>query len=156
MRHSSRTDPTKGENEFQGCHGAARAAGSLSVGDDDRALLEGHCHCGAVRLRLPDKPEKATRCNCSLCRRLGAVWAYYAVGSVEIEGHPQYTEAYIQGDRTLRTIRCKACGCITHWEPLDASLHPNQGINLNNFEPALLEQVRVRRFDGADTWQFID
>lgn len=30
------------------------------------------------------------------------------------------------------------------------------GINLNNFDPKLLEIVKIRRFDGADTWTFLD
>lgn len=119
-------------------------------------LLEGACHCGAIKLRLPSLPEKATRCNCSLCRRLGSVWAYYEFGTVVVEGHPANTDEYIQGDRTLRTIRCKTCGCVTHWEPLDTEKITRHGVNLNNFPPALLESVPVRRFDGADTWTFID
>jgi hypothetical protein len=119
-------------------------------------LLEGSCHCGAVKLRLPAMPEKGTRCNCSICRRLGAVFAYFEFGTVQIEGHPANTQEYIQGDRTLRTVRCRTCGCVTHWEPLDAAKHPQHGVNLNNFPPALLERVNVRRFDGAHTWTFID
>lgn len=122
----------------------------------ERELLEGSCHCGSVRLRLPSAPEKGTRCNCSLCRRLGSVWAYYDVGTVTIEGHPEHTEGYIQGDRTLRTVRCRTCGCVTHWEPLDPVETPRQGVNLNNFDPRLVAQVNVRRFDGADTWTFLD
>jgi hypothetical protein len=120
------------------------------------ALLQGSCHCGAVKLRLPELPQKGTRCNCSLCKRLRSVWGYYDLGTVYIEGHPQNTEEYIQGDRTLRTIRCKTCGCATHWEPLDPTSTPRQGINLNNFPPALLDHVHVRRFDGADTWKFLE
>ena len=79
--------------------------------------LEGSCHCGAVRLTLPTPPEQATSCNCSLCRRLGGHWAYYAFGSVRIEGE-EHLSAYVWGDRTLRTMRCRHCGCATHWEPL--------------------------------------
>jgi hypothetical protein len=30
------------------------------------------------------------------------------------------------------------------------------GVNLNNFDPRLGETIHVRRFDGADTWTFID
>lgn len=130
--------------------------------------LQGSCHCGAVRLTLPHVPDKATRCNCSICRRLGGVWAYYAVGSVVVQGHPEHTEAYIWGDKSLRTIRCKTCGVATHWEPLEpleplapvdapAPQQPVQhGVNLNNFEPALVQAVPVRLFDGADTWTFLD
>lgn len=118
--------------------------------------LRGSCHCGAVRLTLPAAPEKATRCNCSICRRLGALWAYYEFGSVRIEGHPQHTQEYVQGDRTLRTVRCRTCGVATHWEPLEPKPGARHGVNLNNFEPALQAAVRVRRLDGADTWTFLD
>ena len=118
--------------------------------------LQGSCHCGAVKLTLPFLPETATRCNCSICRRLGAVWAYYEFGTVLVEGHPDQTGEYIQGDRTLRTVRCKTCGIATHWEPLAPQPGAKHGVNLNNFEPKLLESVRVRLLDGADTWTFLD
>jgi hypothetical protein len=61
------------------------------------AELQGTCHCGAVRLTLPSRPQKAIRCNCSLCRRVGAVWAYYEFGAVTIHGHPENTDSYVQG-----------------------------------------------------------
>ena len=119
-------------------------------------MHEGSCHCGAVRLTLPSTPEVATDCNCSLCRRIGGPWVYYEFGAVKIEGHPENTAEYIWGDKTLRTIHCKTCGCVTHWEPLDPEPGAKHGVNLGNFEPTLLASVRVRRFDGADTWKFID
>jgi hypothetical protein len=119
-------------------------------------MLEGSCHCGAVRLTLPFAPEVGTSCNCSLCRRIGGTWAYYELGTVKIEGHPESTAEYIWGDKTLRTIHCKTCACVTHWEPLQPTPGSKHGVNLANFEPSLLASVRVRRFDGADTWKFID
>ncbi|HEU4375977.1 MAG TPA: GFA family protein [Telluria sp.] len=120
------------------------------------SLLQGSCHCGAVRLALPSAPEKATRCNCSLCRRSGGLWAYYEFGTVQIQGHPENTASYIWGDKMLRTVRCTSCGCVTHWEPLTAEPGARHGVNLNNFDPRLQESVQVRHFDGADTWTFLD
>ena len=119
-------------------------------------MLKGSCHCGAVRLTLPFAPEVATSCNCSLCRRLRGIWVYYEFGTVKIEGHPESTAEYIWGDKTLRTIHCKTCACVTHWEPLDPTHGSKHGVNLANFEPSLLASVRVRSFDGAHTWKFID
>jgi hypothetical protein len=118
--------------------------------------LEGSCHCGAVHITLPAAPETATRCNCSLCRRTGGVWAYYELGTVTIHGHPENTEGYVWGDRTLINFRCKVCGIFTHWEPLEPASGARHGVNLCNFEPELLASVPVRRFDGADTWKFLD
>ena len=115
-------------------------------------MFEGTCHCGAVTIELPSAPEKATSCNCSLCRRLGGLWAYYEFGTVRITGHPENTQEYIQGDKTLRTMRCATCGCTTHWEPLDTQMYPRMGVNIRNFEPEVIGDVRIRLLDGADTW----
>ncbi len=121
-----------------------------------RSLLQGSCHCGSVRITLPTMPEKANKCNCSICRRLGAVWVYYEFGTVEIEGHPQNTAEYIWGDKTLRTVHCRTCACVTHWEPLVPKPGARHGVNLNNFDPRLEDSVKVRRIDGADTWKILD
>lgn len=148
--------------------GQLRAAADILRGTDPTRMpdtpptpapdspLQGSCHCGAVRLTLPAWPEKATRCNCSICRRLGGLWAYFAVGSVTIDGHPGHTDSYIWGDRTLRTVRCRTCGVATHWEPLAPQPGDKHGVNLNNFDPAMVQAVTVRHFDGADTWTFLE
>lgn len=120
------------------------------------SILQGACHCGAVRLTLPFAPKEATSCNCSLCRRTGGVWAYYTLGTVTIDSAPDATQDYVWGDRTLRNVRCRTCGITTHWLPMDPNPDARHGVNLRNFEPALLEPVAVRRFDGADTWTFLD
>jgi hypothetical protein len=119
-------------------------------------MLTGTCHCGAVSVEIPEAPATMTLCNCSLCRRTGALWAYYPVDSVRIGGQPQDRDEYVWGDRTLRTIRCRHCGCVTHWTPIDGKPDSKLGVNLRNFDPALLDKVRLRRFDGADTWTFVD
>ena len=36
-------------------------------------LLLGSCHCGAVKFEVRTAVTPATRCNCSLCRRKGAL-----------------------------------------------------------------------------------
>ncbi len=119
-------------------------------------MHQGSCHCGAIRLTLPSTPEVATDCNCSLCRRIGGRWAYFEWGSVTIDAAPGATDDCVWGDRTLRTVRCRTCGCVTHWEPLQPAEGARHGVNLANFDPALVASVRVRRFDGADTWRYFD
>jgi hypothetical protein len=116
--------------------------------------LEGSCHCGAVRLTLPSAPDIGIKCNCSLCRRVGGLWTYYRVGTVQVEGDK--LDEYIWGDRTLRTMRCRNCGSMTHWLPLGTEAGERMGVNLNNFDPGLAQQVRVRHFDGADSWTYLD
>lgn len=123
---------------------------------NDNQLLEGPWHCGAVKLHLPAMPKTGRLCNCSICRRFGALFAYYDFGTVKIAGHPKNTQEYVQGARTIRIIRCQTCGCVTHWEPIDPTQTRWHGVNLTNFPPALLERINVRRFDGADTQTWME
>jgi hypothetical protein len=48
--------------------------------------------------------------------------------------------------------RCKVCGCITHWLAVKRD-HDRMGVNARLMPPEVLAKARVRRFDGADTWQ---
>lgn len=71
---------------------------------------------------------------------------------VQIHGHPESTEGCIQGDRTLRVVRCRTCGCTLHWEPLETGPQSRMGVNIRSFDPELIGPVRIRLLDGADTW----
>lgn len=119
-------------------------------------MLTGSCHCGAVQIEVPTEPTAATMCNCSICRRLGALWSFYPVGTVRVLGHPEHTEGYVWGERTLTTVRCRHCGCVTHWDPLKPDPDAHMAVNIRNFEPGLLEGLRLRRFDGAESWRYVD
>jgi len=119
-------------------------------------MLEASCHCGAVRLAVPSSPEFMIECNCSLCRRNAALWAFYEADAVQVSGHPEHTAAYVWGDRTIRTIHCRMCGCVTHWEPIRPKPNAKLSVNMRMFEPTEIEGVRVRKFDGADSWQYVD
>ena len=119
-------------------------------------MLIGTCHCGNVRLEVPDRPAALTLCNCSICRRYGALWAFYPKDEVRISGHPDSTVGYVWGERSIETFRCKGCGCVTHWERLPHAEGVRYGINIRNFDPAEIGEVRLRRFDGAQAWAYLD
>src|SRR5262245_43421372 len=118
-------------------------------------MLEGACHCGAVRVQVPSKPRRLTSCNCSICSRYGSLWAYYDRRRVKITAAKGATKRYSWGSKHLSFVRCATCGCVTYWEPVAKSRN-RMGINFRNFEPADIEHVRVRRLDGARTWKFLD
>jgi hypothetical protein len=118
-------------------------------------MIQASCHCGQVRLEIAERPQTLTSCNCSLCRRTGALWAYYTPDQVRIVGGLARTAAYVQGDRTLENHHCPTCGCITHWRARDPAL-VRMGVNARLMDPGDIAGVHVRRFDGADTWEFLD
>jgi len=119
-------------------------------------MIVASCHCGAVRLEIAERPTQITSCNCSLCRRIGSQMAYYRRDQLKIICAPGATTGYVQGDRTLALHHCNVCGCTTHWENIDPTLPDKIGVNTRMIDPAELAGVPVRKFDGADTWKFLD
>ena len=119
-------------------------------------MLTASCHCGAVRIEVPRKPRRLTDCNCSICRRYGALWAYYKAGEVRVIAGSGATADYSWGDRTLKFVRCRTCGCVTHWERIGSKADSKLGVNARNFNPDDIASVRVRHLDGADSWKYLD
>ena len=106
---------------------------------------QGSCHCGGIKVTLHTTPTEATECNCSICRRTGALWTYGAPDEIEVIGS---AVGYVQGDKTLTTWHCGTCGIITHWTPIDPS-YGRMGVNLRLFEPKLWEELPRKLVDGA-------
>src|SRR5262245_18806339 len=120
-------------------------------------MIEAVCHCGAARLEVPHAPRRLTSCNCSICRRYGSLMAYYAASAVKRKYRSRDVQKYSWGDRDLRFVRCRSCGCFLHWEPARKKGLPDRmGVNARNFDPRVIAKTRVRRFDGAGTWKFLD
>ena len=113
------------------------------------------CHCGAIRLQLEGAPVTVTDCNCSICRRYGVLWAYYAPAQVHIIAAPGSTDVYIWGDRSIEFHRCKVCGCVTHWAAVDPNLG-RMGVNARLLDLEVLATARVRKLDGAVTERYVD
>jgi len=118
-------------------------------------MLRGSCHCGAVKFEFRENPEWLTECNCSACRRFGTVWAHGSPKNVTIEKEPDATFAYVWGDKELEFHTCKTCGNTTHWAPVDPE-GDRMAVNTRLVPAEDVKDIRVRHFDGADTWRFVD
>ena len=114
------------------------------------------CHCGAVTIHIDSAPESLTECNCSICRRYGALWAYFTRETAEVECAPDATGAYVWNDRVIEFRHCRTCGCLTHYEDVDRSPDGRVAVNARMLDPAAIEGIPVRRFDGAETWKYLD
>ncbi|MDG1739204.1 MAG: GFA family protein [Paracoccaceae bacterium] len=116
-------------------------------------MLNGSCHCGAVSFEIGQTPEFLLSCNCSICRRLSTLWVYSDKVPITLHAPEDSTIAYTWGDKMLAFHSCKTCGCTTHW----ASLADDKiVVNSRLCPPDQIKDIRIRHFDGADSWQFLD
>jgi len=115
-------------------------------------MIEGSCGCGAVRWRFDGLPESATACNCTICRRYGALWAYDFEGErIEVSGP---TRVYIRGKQWLGFHFCGTCGCVAYWrgEGLMPDGRRRIAVNLRLTEPEPVARIPIEHFDGLTSY----
>lgn len=74
------------------------------------------CHCGAVvlELELPDGIVDPRRCDCSMCRRRGAIAASVALAGLKILKGADALRLYQFNTHTAKHFFCAHCGIYTH------------------------------------------
>ena len=77
---------------------------------------EATCHCGEVRLRLtlPNGIEDPRRCDCSMCRRRGAIVASVSLSNLEVLQGQDSLGVYQFNTKTAKHFFCTKCGIYTH------------------------------------------
>ena len=71
-------------------------------------------------------------------------------------GAANATLAYVWGDKSIAFRTCRNCGCTTHWERLDPEPNSRMAVNCRMADPGQIAGLRIRHFDGADTWSYLD
>jgi len=112
-------------------------------------MTKATCHCGAVQIEVSEKPVSLTQCNCSICHRYGALWAYFTIESAAVIYEKSAVGAYIWNDKDIEFLYCKTCGCLTHYEDTDKTGAYRVAVNVRMMNPLDIEGIDIREFDGA-------
>ncbi|WP_081275154.1 GFA family protein [Vibrio nigripulchritudo] len=119
-------------------------------------MVKGSCHCGNVQLSVEKFNQTAVSCNCSICSRYASIWGFYTEATVEVSVGQDGIDSYCHGDKYINFNRCSKCGCITHYTSTTPGPDSRLAVNYRMFPDFFTSDVKVRLFDGADTWQFFD
>lgn len=87
-----------------------------------RQFLKGRCHCGAVQFEFdrdatgqpPSSGWEIKRCNCSLCKRKGALMLTAHVGRFRVTRGAECLSLYQWNHKIARHYFCRLCGIYTH------------------------------------------
>jgi len=109
------------------------------------------CHCGAVEMELdlPGGLVDVRRCDCSLCRRRGAIVASVPLDGIRILKGDDALRSYQFNTKTAKHYFCGTCGVYTHHQR--RSNPAEYGFNvgcLEGINPLKIE--RVPTYDGVN------
>ena len=120
-------------------------------GVDIQPKHKGSCHCGTVQfeLDLPDGLINVRRCDCSMCRRRGAIAASVPLAGIKILSGEEALTLYQFNTKTAKHYFCSNCGIYTHHQRRS---NPTQyGFNvacLEGINPLTIEGIPVN--DGVN------
>lgn len=118
-------------------------------------MIRAACHCTAVRFEISEPPAWVLDCNCTLCRRYGAMWSYYHgddYAKLLSRPDPDLTDVYLWQDREIAFHRCKVCGCMTHMAAAD--IGKVFGVNARMMPTLDPAAVTVIQMDNSHTGWF--
>jgi hypothetical protein len=107
------------------------------------------CHCGSVELELllPNGFE-LRRCNCSICRRKGAIVGSVLINNLKILKGEDFLSLYQFNTNTAKHFFCSACGIYTHHQrrsnPQEFSFNTGcvEGFNAEDYpEPEIIDGI---------------
>ncbi len=111
---------------------------------------DGSCHCGGIRFIFSGPPIlRGLRCNCSICRRKGALMTEYLVAptDIRIEENDGCLSTYQFGSKVAKHHFCKRCGIYTFHQSLRKPGHYRFNIGcIADIDAAALP---FEIFDGA-------
>jgi len=117
----------------------------------EEKIHKASCHCGAVQyeLSLPNGLDELRRCNCSMCRRRGAIVSSVTLDGLKIIKGENVLSLYQFNTMTAKHYFCSKCGIYTHHQQRS---NPDQyGFNvacLEGVDPYELGEVQT--FDGVN------
>ena len=117
--------------------------------------LKGTCHCGGAHWTLEGDPGGITACNCSLCVRYGALWAYDFEGErIAVHGELKAYTRLNKPDPALEILFCPTCANVLAWRGLRLESDGKRRIAVNvRLAPAdAVADLPIDHFDGADTF----
>jgi hypothetical protein len=110
------------------------------------------CLCGQVRVMPARRPDFINECNCTLCEKSGARWAYFHPSEVAIEGA---TTGYSRADKedpAAEVHFCETCGSTTHFVLTQSAVAKfgdvQMGVNMRLADEADLAGIELRYPDG--------
>ena len=77
------------------------------------------CHCGAIKAEIntPGNFDKILRCNCSICKRKGAVMSMVKNEDFKIVKGEDKLKLYQFHTKVAKHYFCSLCGIYTHHNP---------------------------------------
>ena len=110
---------------------------------------EASCHCGNVAYEVEGEFTEGMDCNCSMCRRRGALLAFVPRDKLELKTPAENLSRYTFNKHVIQHYFCGNCGIAVFGEGKGPDGAAMAAVNLRCIPAIDLDSLAIRKVDGA-------
>ena len=102
------------------------------------------CHCGDVeaQINVPNNLEKTVKCNCSICKRKGAIMSMVKNEDFTIVKGRDKLKLYQFHSKVAKHYFCSNCGIYTHH-------NPRSNPAMTGFNLGCVDEINIFKLDSV-------
>ncbi|HYJ58124.1 MAG TPA: GFA family protein [Methyloceanibacter sp.] len=108
----------------------------------------GGCHCGRVRYEVETDLGMVLSCNCSVCTKRGALWAYVGPDQFNLLSGKGELADYQFNKKTIHHLFCRHCGVGSFSTGKGEDGSEGIGINVRCLDGVDVDALTLTPFDG--------
>ena len=103
------------------------------------------CHCGEVEaeVNVIGSLEKILRCNCSICKRKGAIMSMVKNEEFKVTKGEKILKIYQFHSKVAKHFFCSICGIYTHH-------HPRSNPAMTGFNLGCIDDIDTLKLDNIN------
>jgi hypothetical protein len=111
-------------------------------------VYAGGCHCGRVSYEVTTDLAQVMECNCSICRKRGALWAFMPAEQFVLRAGADALADYQFGKKRLHHPFCPSCGVGSFSRGAGQDGREMIAVNVRCLEEVDLGSLKRLPFDG--------
>jgi hypothetical protein len=111
-------------------------------------IHRGGCHCGRVRYEATSDLAQVVDCNCSICMKRGAVWAFVKAPEFKLVQGEEALADYQFGKKNIHHLFCKSCGVGAFSRGMAPNGDETFAINVSCLDDIEVAKLKLTPFDG--------
>lgn len=108
---------------------------------------KGSCHCGKIRFEVDLELDHVRVCDCSICRKRGALNHRVEDSQLRISTPPEELCVYEWHTRTAKDYFCPVCGILPFRRPRDTD--KIWAVNIRCLDGVDLDSVPIKQIFGS-------
>jgi hypothetical protein len=108
----------------------------------------GGCHCGSVRYEVEADLGQVMACNCSICRKRGALLTFVPADKFRLGGGEDVLTDYQFNKKVIRHLFCATCGVGSFARGRGPNGAEMVAVNVRCLDEVDPDALKITPFDG--------